>query len=194
MFQADRPSVSISADVFLLVCGATLLALDGSITADVAGQLAKLPADATHLVVSVGGNDALGHSVLIQTEPASSFAEVLTQLGEIQAEFQKEYRQMLQQVRSLGKPTVVCTIYDAIPNLGLAEKTGLCLFNDVIMREAARASVPVIDLRLICSESSDYAKSSPIEPSAWGGDKIARAVGRVVAGHDFGNGGCRVYG
>src|SRR5437763_7003051 len=44
---------------------ATLLAVDGHTTADVAGQLARLPADATHLVVSVGGNDALGASAVL---------------------------------------------------------------------------------------------------------------------------------
>ena len=38
---------------------ATLLANDGDVTADVEGQLLKLPADATHLIISVGGNDAL---------------------------------------------------------------------------------------------------------------------------------------
>jgi hypothetical protein len=100
---------------------------------------------------------------------------------------------MLRQVLSLGKPTVVCTVYDAIPDLGRAEHTGLCVFNEVILREAVRAGVPVIDLRLICSESSDYAQSSPIEPSASGGGKIARAVGRVVVGHDFAAGRCSVY-
>ena len=39
---------------------ATLLAVDGAVAADVPSQLARLPADATHLVVSAGGNDALG--------------------------------------------------------------------------------------------------------------------------------------
>ena len=36
----------------------TRLAVDGHVPADVAGQLAKLPEDATHLIVSCGGNDA----------------------------------------------------------------------------------------------------------------------------------------
>ena len=39
---------------------ATLNALDGAVIADLPQQLQKLPSDATHLVVSVGGNDALG--------------------------------------------------------------------------------------------------------------------------------------
>src|SRR3712207_9595404 len=40
---------------------ATLRAVDGSTTPDVREQLRDLPADATHLIVSAGGNDALGH-------------------------------------------------------------------------------------------------------------------------------------
>ena len=39
---------------------ASLLAVDGAVTNDVEEQLAGLPSDATHLVLSVGGNDLLG--------------------------------------------------------------------------------------------------------------------------------------
>ena len=38
----------------------TLLATDGDTTRDVSAQLQRLPRDTTHLVLSVGGNDALG--------------------------------------------------------------------------------------------------------------------------------------
>jgi hypothetical protein len=172
---------------------ATLLAIDGSVAADVSAQLARLPADASHLVVSTGGNDALGHSGLILNEAAESFAEVLSQLADVRAEFQQDYRAMLRKVLEQDKPTIVCTVYDAIPDLGQAAQAGLCLFNDVILREAFRAGVPVIDLRLICSEASDYAPSSPIEPSAAGGGKIARVVSRVVTGFDFQAVGSRVF-
>ena len=61
-----------------------------------------------------------------------------------------------------------------------AQHTGLCLFNEVILREAFRVGVPVVDLRLICNEASDYAESSPIEPSVAGGGKIARAISRAI--------------
>jgi len=37
----------------------SLLAVDGSVTADVVGQSQKISAAATHLALSVGGNDAL---------------------------------------------------------------------------------------------------------------------------------------
>jgi hypothetical protein len=172
---------------------ATLLARDGAVASEVMGQLEKLPRDTSHLIVSVGGNDALSQAVVILYEKAESFAEVLFQLGDIREQFQMTYRRMLQGVLQANKPTVVCTIYDAIPNLGRVEKTGLCLFNDVILLEAFRARVPVIDLRLLCTEPADYAPSSPIEPSVFGGGKIARAIARVVAGHDFSQAGTHVY-
>ena len=100
---------------------------------------------------------------------------------------------MLRAVIAAGKPVVVCTVYDAIPILSEPERTGLCLFNDVILREAFRAGVPVIDLRLICDEVSDYAQSSPIEPSQSGGGKIARAISRAVADPDLRPEGSRVF-
>jgi hypothetical protein len=118
---------------------ATLLARDGAGTVELARQLDQVPRDATHLVVSVGGNDALDHSGLLLHEPAGAFAEVLTRLADIRAQFQRDYRAALGRVLGLGKPTAVCTAYDAIPGLSDVEATGLCLFNDVILREAFRA-------------------------------------------------------
>lgn len=151
---------------------------------EVVRQLERLPADATHLIVSAGGNDALDHSSLLLHEPAQSFAEVLYRLATIRGNFQQDYRRLLQCIADCGRPTAVCTVYDSIPGLDPVESTGLCLFNDVILREAFRASAPLIDLRLVCTEASDYSRSSPIEPSAIGGGKIARAIGRAVTEHD----------
>src|SRR5262249_39010011 len=139
------------------------------------------------------GNDALDHSGVFLHESATSFAEVVSRLAEIHEQFHQDYRQMLQRVLSLGKATAVCTVYDSIPGLDRIDKTGLCLFNDVILREAVRSGVPVIDLRLICNEVTDYSPSSPIEPSVAGGGKIARAIIRVVSGHDFQAPGSRAF-
>jgi hypothetical protein len=63
--------------------------------------------------------------------------------------------------------------------------TALAMFNEVILREAFDAKIPVIDLRLICSESSDYSEISPIEPSASGGENIVRAIVQLLANHKF---------
>ncbi|HEY8462328.1 MAG TPA: SGNH/GDSL hydrolase family protein, partial [Blastocatellia bacterium] len=59
----------------------------------------------------------------------------------------------------------------------------LATFNDVIIRQAFLAGVPLIDLRLVCDEDSDYANE--IEPSEKGGGKIASAVARLVSEHNF---------
>jgi hypothetical protein len=53
------------------------------------------------------------------------------------------------------------------------------LFNDVIIQCANDSDCPVIDLRTICTEREDY--FNPIEPSAIGGEKIAKAIIDVVA-------------
>jgi len=171
---------------------ATLLAVDGDVTEDVAGQLPGVPTDASHLVVSAGGNDALGRYGVLGM-PARSFAEVLDTLAEIQDRFRRAYRAMLRAVLATGKPAAVCTVYDAVPGLPPQAATALTIFNDVILREAAREGVPVADLRLVCTDAADYSAVSPIEPSAVGGHKIARVVARLVTEHDYSRPGASVY-
>ena len=159
---------------------ATLRAVDGAVTAGVTGQLQRVPQDASHFVVSVGGNDALRYSGILE-EPARSVAQAVGRLADVRAQFQREYRAMLDAVLARGLPTAVCTIYDArFPD---AERqrlvvTGLSIFNDIIMREAFSRGLPLIDLRLICDRDEDYA--NPIEPSARGGEKISAAIARLV--------------
>ena len=59
--------------------------------------------------------------------------------------------------------------------------------------QKAHAGVPVIDLRLVCTEAGDYSPMSPIEPSVVGGAKIAGAIVRLVTGHDFATRRCAVW-
>lgn len=172
---------------------ATLAAVDGATISSVERQLERLPADATHLVLSVGGNDALGYSGFILSEPADSYASALAGVAAIREKFSTDFRQMLDNVRSFRLPLAVCTIYDSVPGLRPAELAGLAVFNDVITKQALAAGSTLIDLRLICNETSDYSSISPIEPSASGGGKLARAIHmalfspqngcRVVVGH-----------
>jgi hypothetical protein len=171
---------------------ATLLAVDGAVTKEVLRQLAKLPADATHLVVSAGGNDALDSSSLVKrTCPAY---EAFVEMAEIRERFRRDYREMLRTAAATGKPVAVCTVYDAIPVLSRPEAAGLAVFNDAIVREAVAAGVPVLDLRQVCDEAADYSPLSPIEPSHGGGAKIAGAVAHLVTTHDFAAPGTAVYG
>lgn len=162
---------------------ATLLALDGATTSGVASQLARLPRDATHLVVSVGGNDALSASHLLYST-AGTVAEALQLLAAVQDAFEDDYRAMLERVLAAALPTALCTIYDtpsSSPDHRII-KSALALFNDRITRAAFSNDLPLIDLRLICSDDEDYA--NPIEPSVQGAEKMARAIARLAASPD----------
>lgn len=163
---------------------ATLLAVDGNITEDVERQLSRLPADATHLFISVGGNDALQNSSLLY-EPVRSVAAGVERLRRVVGEFRSRYLDMLAAVAQANRPTCVCTVYDSIPGLEPAAVTALGAFNEVILRAAFERGLPVIDLRLVCNEPTDYAAISPIEPSHLGGAKIARAIATALREHDF---------
>jgi hypothetical protein len=163
---------------------ATLLAVDGDGTADVQRQVRKLPADATHLIVSCGGNDALRHASILD-QPAASVAEVLELFTSIRTSFHQTYRQMIETLTDLKKHVAVCTVYDCVPGYESISMTALAIFNEVILREAFIAKIPVVDLRLICSEFADYSEISPIEPSAVGGEKIVQAIVRMLANHRF---------
>lgn len=164
---------------------ASLLAVDGHMTENVARQLARLPADATHLFVSAGGNDALVNGSILR-EAVSNIAEALARLQEVRDCFRADYRAMLRALLATGRPAAVCTVYDEVPGLGPAERAALAGFNEVILADAFRAALPVIDLRLACDQPADYSHVSPIEPSVNGGLKIARLIAEVATGHDFG--------
>ena len=172
---------------------AMLRAVDGSVVENVQKQLADLPDDVTHLIVRVGGNDAILNADILQMRVASS-AEVFDQLADKASTFEFHYRRMLQAVLSLKKPTTVCTIYyPQIPE-AFAQKisvAALTAFNDVIIKQAFLAGLPLIDLRLICNEPADYANE--IEPSEAGGRKIARTILRTVTTHNFDSGQTAVF-
>ncbi|HEX8214716.1 MAG TPA: SGNH/GDSL hydrolase family protein [Allosphingosinicella sp.] len=154
---------------------ASLLAVDGAVTSGVASQLKRVPADATHLALSVGGNDALGFSYLLG-ESVRSVGEGVVLLEQAQRRFAGQYRDMLEGVLALDLPTAVCTIYDTPPSAPNHRiiRAALALFNDEISRAAFSLGLTLIDLRLICNEEGDYA--NPIEPSVQGGAKMASAI------------------
>ena len=166
---------------------ATLAAVDGAVVSGVARQLETVPADATHLVVSAGGNDALGHSTILNTA-TGTVGEAVDRLNTVQAQFTSKYSSMLDLVLQRSLPTAVCTIYEPrFPDQQQRRRaaTALAVLNDIILREAFRRSVAVLDLRLVCSEDADFA--NPIEPSVVGGAKIARTILSFVSTPRLGN-------
>lgn len=164
---------------------ATLCAVDGDCINDVHAQLDRIPEHATHLFISVGGNDALRHTDILD-QRVNSAVEVFLTLAHLSERFSKHYHQLLSKVLPLQLPTTLCTIYyprfpDSLYNrLAIA---ALSIFNDVIIRAAFRAGIPLIDLRLTCNQASDYA--NPIEPSAAGGEKITHTILKVALEHNF---------
>ena len=158
---------------------ATLGAIDGATTEDFGRQIAALPRDVTHIIVSLGGNDALGHVDLLDRRVRTS-AEALAALAEAGERFEVRYRRSVAAVVARDVPVTLCTIYNGnFPDADFQRlaSTALAVFNDAILRVAFERALSVIDLRLVCNEASDYA--NPIEPSSHGGAKIARAILRV---------------
>jgi lysophospholipase L1-like esterase len=171
----------------------TLLAIDGSVVRNVSAQLTRIPEDATHLFVSVGGNDAL-HKMEILQMPARSSTEVFDALSDIASAFEERYKKMLASILKLNKPTTLCTIYYPRYDEAFQQKiavSALSTFNDVIIRQAFLAGFPLIDLRLLCNEVTDYA--NPIEPSVEGGYKIAKTIQKVADEHSFEGNRTTVY-
>jgi hypothetical protein len=85
---------------------------------------------------------------------------------------------MMQAVRQDRFPTALCTIYyysrfseQAWQRMAV---TALTVFKEVIIREAVKAGVPLIDLRLIRDAEADDANL--IEPSVASGAKIASVI------------------
>ena len=163
-----------------------LLAVDGNLARHVSQQLRGLGDDVTHLVVSAGGNNAIANSDILPMK-ASAAAEVFSTLADRTEAFGKEYRAMLRALAATGLPYAVCTIY--YPNFDdpivqRIAKAALASFNDVIISLAVEHRVPILDLRLVCSERNDYANE--IEPSGRGGEKIASAIiGMIEQGIEF---------
>jgi len=158
---------------------ATLCAVDGATTRDLGAQLDLVPREATHLIVSIGGNDALQNSDLLVLRVSSSTQALEVFADRIDA-FERAYRSAVRRAVSLGRYTAVCTVYNGAlePERARIARVGLSLFNDVIVRTAVDLRLDALELRLVCSDPADYA--NPIEPSGTGGAKIARAIARMV--------------
>ena len=190
-------------------CKVTNLAVDGHVTSHIATQLNNLPSDATHLFVSVGGNDALRH-LSIFNETVDTIGDAFQKMYLIGENFQKAYSEMLDSVLVHKLPTTVCSVYYPrfiaqslnrvqlyLPQQVNAEQlqqravAAESIFNDIIMFEVFKRNLPLIDLRVLCNEDEDFA--NPIEPSCIGGMKIAKTINKVANVHSFDSNACGVY-
>ncbi|NNF27371.1 MAG: SGNH/GDSL hydrolase family protein [Gemmatimonadetes bacterium] len=157
----------------------SLVARDGDITRDVPHQLRSMPGSTTHIVLSVGGNDALAHLDLLSSRVAT-VGEAMSELGRALSQFEGDYRRCLREVVALGRPTIVCAIYNGnfLPDERGAIECTARLFNDVIIQAASDAGCTILDLRRVCVDRSDF--FNPIEANTQGGAKIARGLGELL--------------
>jgi hypothetical protein len=144
----------------------TRLAVDGAVSSGVLRQLDNLPASATHLVISAGGNDALGASSVLDAT-AQSVGEVLMKLAEVQDRFKEGYARMLDAAEIRKLPTAVCSVYDPRfpdPIRWRVSAIALSVINDVITREAFSRRFTLIDLRLMFADDRDFANPRAVSP------------------------------
>ena len=179
--QPGQADVTTHLNVKLKPKGWTIdvRAIDGHVVSNVESQLRSgpIPKPST-FVLSVGGNDALGHIHILQ-EPVQggTMAAALMLFRNIKETFREQYVRALDLILSHQQPLIACTIYNPkFPESDLQElaETALSFFNDVITEEALRRRVPIIDLRDVCSDPTAFA--NPTEPSEIGGDLITNAI------------------
>ena len=142
------------------------------------------PKSLPHDSMSVGGNNAIMNADVL-TMPVQLGREVLAALAEISRRFEESYRQTVEACLESRLPLVLCTIYGGCFDDAAYQRmisVALMVFNDVILRVAIKFRLPVIDLRFVCTSREDYA--NPIEPSSAGGEKIARAIAKLVSGSE----------
>jgi len=190
-------------------CKVTNLAVDGHVTRHIVTQLNNLPSDATHLFLSVGGNDGLEH-LSIFNDNIDTIGDALQKMYLIGKTFQQKYSAMLDSVLMHKLPTAVCNIYyprffsssldrvvsylpvmmdgEKLQQMTMAAET---IFNDIIMFEVFKRKLPLIDLRVLCNDDQDFA--NPIEPSSIGGMKIAKTINKIVNNHSFDSNASGVY-
>ena len=162
--------------------------------------------NASHIVISIGGNDLLHNISFLQK--TSQLSEVLgkdARIGkwgakelnpsrnrvfeetyfEIIQPFTKQYETIVANLSNHRAKLLLCTVYegdlvdsDEFSDVNNSSKTMVSLFNDIVYRTANKYSADVLELREIFVRPEDYA--NPIEPSHIGGGKLAKAIQKWV--------------
>jgi len=162
----------------------TLCAIDGAMIDGISRQVERIPEDASDLFLSIGGNDVLQYKNILTNNTLTAL-EFLTNFADVLDKFKDRYKKMVTSLLKFDLPLRVCTIYNGNLEQDLVKpaRVTVALFNDIIYQIAGEYNLPVIELRYICTESSDYA--NPIEPSSFGGRKIAQAINNIVKNIEF---------
>ena len=162
--------------------------------------------EASHIIVSIGGNDLLHNISFLQT--TSELSKVMgkdARIGkwgrrelnpsrnkvfeetyfEIIKPFTKQYETIVANLSNHRAKLLLCTVYegdlvdsDEFSDVNNSSKTMVSLFNDIVYRTANKYAAGVLELREIFVRPEDYA--NPIEPSHIGGGKLAKAIQKWV--------------
>jgi lysophospholipase L1-like esterase len=154
----------------------SLMAVSGSRLRDLPRQVARTPDDATHLVVSIGGNDVLDLGARLR-QGAGGWLERMRSAEPLLAEFRERYAAACEAVAALSMQTAVCALYQppvSDPMLRMLASAVSDVVNKVVTDEARDRGFDVIDLRKICRAPEDF--YDPIHPSARAADKIAKVI------------------
>lgn len=162
-----------------------LLAVDAAVTESVLEQqVPRVPRDATHVLLSVGGNDALHTRWHLESARIGTAAEALLLLYELQSAFESRYRGLVSRIcDSRQPPPRLMLVVPYWPRFGDVQDsedqrvahTGMALYADVILREATSRGLPVLALR-----ASPQYYANPIKPSAAGGAAMAAMIKRMI--------------
>ena len=158
------------------------IAVDGHTTKDVLNfQLNQLPKISTHKVLSIGGNDLLQQISFLKNKEALTTKEVMEQAVCKLAPIKKRYRTIVEKLSQDNSKLLLCTVYEGnltddlfYRDIAFASQAMVSMLNDVIFSTAATFNVDVLELRNIFTTPEDYA--NPIEPSHFGGKKLASRI------------------
>ena len=158
--------------------------------------------EATHIVMSIGGNDLLQNISFLQM--TSKLSEVMNKdarIGkwgvrelnpsrnkvfeetyfEIIKPFNSLYETIVEKLSNYRAKLLLCTVYegdlfgsDEFKNVFYSSKTMVSIFNDLVYKSSSKFKTDVLELRNIFVSSEDYA--NPIEPSHIGGEKLAKSI------------------
>lgn len=123
--------------------------------------LGKIPADASHLVITLEGNRAISSSGLLEGRP-DSYEQALARLSFAADQFEQVVHGLVRTAQQTGLPAAMCTMFPPChrdPVKQRATSTALSIFNDRIVRQAVDANLPVVDMRSAGTEEGDYTPS-----------------------------------
>lgn len=124
-----------------------------------AGALFQLPADASHVMISVEGNRAIADSGLLENQP-ETFLDALVMLSVAADEYERQVESLIQVAKASRLPSVATNMYPPNyedPMRQRAAMTALAVFNDRLVRRVFAARLPLVDLSLVCTDEEDYA-------------------------------------